>query len=442
MLEIINILFSSIAFTISVYMFGVIVLSDKHKKENKVLYNAIIIIFSIILYALIFLLFKGIIKTILHCLSLMIIFKFIFKVDLGKSLISAIIYSIVCMISDLLVLGFLTGLFKISKDVFHVEYAGGLIGTVFVSSTTILLEYFLKHPLRKILNLKFTISKKIIIVSCMTLISLIIFFYHLINTFRLDRDIIGYLVVISTLIVILFYFFKQKIDNDLILRKYDELLNIMKTYENDIEEQRTMIHETRNELTTIKCKIEDKSKNKEIIEYIDSILDDKTSSNMSKYSKFKYLPSNGIKGFFYYKFMEAEKKNIKVSVNISKKIEDSFFKDLDTKVFKDLVRIIGVYLDNAIEASYDSEERKLGIEIYLIKSDIEIIISNTFDNEINMDKIGKEKFTTKGKNHGHGLLLVKHILNNNTIFQANKEILNNLYVQKLRIKNSDKTNNL
>ena len=209
-----------------------------------------------------------------------------------------------------------------------------------------------------------------------------------------------------------------------------------KNYESDIEEQRAMIHETRNELMTIKCKINDKAKEVEIIEYIDSILGDKTSSNMSKYSKFKYLPSNGIKGFFYYKFMEAEKRNIKVSVNISKKIEDSFLGSLDTKNFKDLVRMIGVYLDNAIEASSESDDKKLGIEIYLIKDDIEIIISNTFNNDINMDKIGKERFTTKGKNHGHGLLLVKHILYDNPIFETKNEIVNNLYVQTLRIKNN------
>ena len=96
-------------------------------------------------------------------------------------------------------------------------------------------------------------------------------------------------------------------DNDIILKKYDDLLNVMKNYETDIEEQRIMIHETRNELMTIRCKISDNEKETEIIDYIDSILGDKVNSKMSKYSKFKYLPSNGIKGFFYYKFTEAEK---------------------------------------------------------------------------------------------------------------------------------------
>lgn len=436
MLEIINGFISSAVFTIAVYAFGKIVLEDKRSEKKGRLYNAIIIIFSIIVHTVIFMLLTGIVKTILLCILFMITFKLLFNVTYGKSLIGSVIYAILSIPADLITLGIVTKVLNISKEFCHTHIAGSIISNACVSIITILLIYVLKRPLNKLMNYNLSTNKKIIFVSILTLLSITIFFYSLINTFRLDNNILGYLVVIGTLILILFYLFKQKIDNDVILKKYDELLNVMKTYEDDVEEQRTMIHETRNELMTIKCKIEDKAKVNEIIEYIDSILDDKKSSNMSKYSKFKYLPSNGIKGFFYYKFMEAEKRNIKVSVNISNKIEKSFLGKLDTKEFKDLVRMIGVYLDNAIEASCESKDKKLGIEIYMIRNDIEIIISNTFENKINIEKIGKEKFTTKGKNHGHGLLLVKHILRNNSIFEANNEIVNSLYVQKLKIKNT------
>ena len=237
------------------------------------------------------------------------------------------------------------------------------------------------------------------------------------------------------LICVLLYLFKQKIENEKISKKYDELLDVMKNYESDIEDQRTLRHETKNEFATIKCKLQDKEDNKTIIEYIDSVIGEKEKAGSTNYSKFKYLPSNGLKGFFYYKCTEAEKKGISVSVNISKQIENSFLKDIETKDFKDLARIIGVYLDNAIEASSTSEDKKLGIEMYLIKEKIEIIITNTFNNEINLDKIGKESFSTKGKHRGHGLLLVKKILSENNRFEAKKEIRGNIYIQSLKIKN-------
>lgn len=358
----------------------------------------------------------------------------IFETSLMNSLLLSIVYVILLVIPDLLTLGIVTKILDMPKEYCYDTFAGSTIGNLCISAIMIILTLAIRQPLKKIINHNFSTNKKIILVMFLILVSLTIFFYNLIDKFEFSNNVTGYLIVIITLILILFYLFKQKIENEAISKKYDDLLNVMKTYESDIEEQRAMIHETRNEFMTIKCKINDKAKEVEIINYIDSILGDKTSSNMSKYSKFKYLPSNGIKGFFYYKFMEAEKRNIKVSVNISKKIEDSFLGSLDTKNFKDLVRMIGVYLDNAIEASSDSDDKKLGIEVYLIKDDIEIIVSNTFNNDINMDKIGKERFTTKGKNHGHGLLLVKHILHNNPIFEANNEIINNLYVQTLKIK--------
>ena len=274
--------------------------------------------------------------------------------------------------------------------------------------------------------------------SSITLVMLAIFFYNLIKTFEFNNNIITYLVIIVMLICILLYLFKQKIENEKISKKYDELLDVMKSYESDIEEQRTLRHETKNEFATIKYKLQDKENNKTIIEYIDSVIGEKEKAGSTKYSKFKYLPSNGLKGFFYYKFIEAEKKGINVSINISKQIENSFLKDIETKDFKDLARIIGVYLDNAIEASSTSEDKKLGIEMYLIKEKIEIIITNTFNNEINLDKIGKESFSTKGKHRGHGLLLVNKILSENNMFEAKNEIRGNIYIQSLKIKDNKK----
>lgn len=418
---------------ISVLFYGGVLFRKKEK--IKMLNKIVIFIIICLLHTIIFLYFEGTIKTILLCTLYVLTFQIYFETITTKSILASIIYVILTIIPDLLIIAVATKIFNVSKEFYHINIAGKISGNILVSLLMIAVVYILKKPLRKFINHSISTNKKITLVSALTLVSILIFFYHMINSFRLNNDIISYLIVIATLMIILFYLFKQKIDNEAISKKYDDLLNVMKNYENDIEEQRTMIHETRNELMTIKCKINDKEKETEIIEYIDSILGDKVSSKMSKYSKFKYLPSNGIKGFFYYKFIEAEKRNIKVSVNISKKIENSFLGSLETKDFKDLVRIIGVYLDNAIDASATSKEKKLGIEIYLIKEDIEIIISNTFENVINIEKIGKEKFTTKGKNHGHGLLLVKHILHNNSIFEVNNEIINNLYVQKIKIAN-------
>lgn len=434
MLEIFKSFASCTILTMSVYGFGAILFNKRDK--NKLIYDILIFFAACILHSIFYLYFKDTLKTLFISLSFVLIFKFIFKLRFIKSIFVTLIYSVLTVIPDLLTLVGALYILGIKKDYYYNVLAGGIICNISVSLLMLLLTYIIRKPLRKLINMSISTNKKLIFISVLTLIALAFFFYNLISTFEFSNDIAGFLIAIIALIAIFFYIFKQKIDNNNISKKYDELLDIMKNYESDIEDQRTFIHETKNELSTIRSKIEDKEPKNVIIEYIDSIIGDKVSSDMSKYSKFKYLPSNGLKGFFYYKVTEAERKGINVSINIAKQIENSLLAKLDTKNFKDLARILGVYLDNAIEASNISKDKKLGIEIYIIKDSIEIIISNTYENEINKYKIGNEQFSTKGKNRGHGLLLVKRILNENKMFSSKSEINSNLFIQRISVKNN------
>ena len=429
-------LLSSTLLILTLYIFGRIVIVNRRHKN--IMIDVLILLGFILLNILVFKYTTGTIKTIITCLLYSSLFFSIFKIKLSKSIFTSIVYVILLIIPDLLTLVGAIYIFRVSKEVYYSNIASSALCNLFVCSGMLLLTIILRKSLKKLINYNLSTNKNIIVMSSITLVMLAIFFYNLIKTFEFNNNIITYLVIIVMLICILLYLFKQKIENEKISKKYDELLDVMKSYESDIEEQRTLRHETKNEFATIKCKLQDKENNKTIIEYIDSVIGEKEKAGSTKYSKFKYLPSNGLKGFFYYKFIEAEKKGINVSINISKQIENSFLKDIETKDFKDLARIIGVYLDNVIEASSTSEDKKLGIEMYLIKEKIEIIITNTFNNEINLDKIGKESFSTKGKHRGHGLLLVNKILSENNMFEAKNEIRGNIYIQSLKIKDNKK----
>ena len=423
---------SSIFMIITVYYFGQIILNNEFKIK-KLLKTWLIFLTAIILHTIIYLYTDGIIKTLLLCILYSLFLSLIFKTSYWKSSLMSIIYTLLMIIPDLLTLADAIYIFNVSKDFCYENLTGSIISNICVCSIMIIFTYLLKKPLKVLMNYKLSENKKIVIISVLATIFTAIFFYKFATGYKMNQDVLIYLVSMFAFIIILFTLFRQRIDNENVSKKYDELLDVMKNYESDIEEQRTLRHETKNEFATIKCKLQDKENNKTIIEYIDSVIGEKEKAGSTKYSKFKYLPSNGLKGFFYYKFIEAEKKGINVSINISKQIENSFLKDIETKDFKDLARIIGVYLDNAIEASSTSEDKKLGIEMYLIKEKIEIIITNTFNNEINLDKIGKESFSTKGKHRGHGLLLVNKILSENNMFEAKNEIRGNIYIQSLKI---------
>lgn len=429
-------LLSSTLLILTLYIFGRIVIVNRRHKN--IMIDVLILLGFILLNILVFKYTTGTIKTIITCLLYSSLFFSIFKIKLSKSVFTSIVYVILLVIPDLLILSTAIYILGISKEYYYSVIASGLIGNLSVLLIMILLTYIIRKPLRKLMKYKLSENKKIVVISVLAIIFTAIFFYKFATGYKMNQDVIIYLIAMFAFIVILFTLFRQRMDNEKVSKKYDELLDVMKNYESDIEEQRTLRHETKNEFATIKCKLQDKEDNKTIIEYIDSVIGEKGKASSTKYSKFKYLPSNGLKGFFYYKFIEAEKKGINVSINISKQIENSFLKDIETKDFKDLARIVGVYLDNAIEASSTSEDKKLGIEMYLIKEKIEIIITNTFNNEINLDKIGKESFSTKGKHRGHGLLLVNKILSENNMFEAKNEIRENIYIQSLKIKDNKK----
>ncbi len=416
---------------ISVHFFGLVTSKDDSKKQIK-LKNILILVLFAVLHTIAYLYLKGTYKTIVLCAIYSIYFYTVFDKKIYKSIFSSIIYAVLTVVPDLLTLGFATKILGINKVYYHTHLAGSILGNLIVTALLIVLIYLLRKPLKKIINYKLSGNMKIVSVSLLTLITITTFFYNLINNYRKDNSIVMYLLVITTLIVILFYLFKQKMDNENMFKKYDDLLTVMKNYESDIEEQRTINHETKNELLTIRSKLSDE-KDKDLCSYVDSIIGDKKSVKSAKFSKFKYLPSNGLKGFFYYKFIEAEQRKIKVSLNISKQVENSCLGDMKTKDFKDLTRIIGVYLDNAIEAASISKNKKLGIEIYVVKDVVQIIISNTYDNVIEKDKVGNERYSTKGKNRGHGLLLVKRILNENNRITSETKITDNLYIQTIKI---------
>lgn len=436
MLENFKLLLSSVLLIIAVYIFGNIVIVNRRHKS--LIIDILIVACISLLSFIVFKYTTGTIKTITTCLLYASLFSLTFDIKLSKAIFTSILYVILLVIPDLLVLGGMIYIFDISKSYFYSNLSGSLIGNITICTVMILLTFAMKRPLRKLVNYKMSENKKIVIISILSIIFTAIFFYRFATGYKLNQDVLLYLIAMFAFIIILFSLYKQRMDNENVSKKYDGLLDVMKNYESDIEEQRTLRHETKNEFATIKCKLQDKEDNGSIIEYIDSVIGDKGKVSTTKYSKFKYLPSNGLKGFFYYKFLEAENKGINVSVNISKQIENSFLKDVDTKDFKDLARIIGVYLDNAIEASSISKDKKLGIEMYLINEKVEIIITNTFNNEVNLDKIGKESFSTKGKNRGHGLLLVKKILSENNMFEAKNEIRNNIYIQTLKVTNNKK----
>lgn len=430
MLEIISYIASGLIMTLTPILFVKIVLHENIKTSK--LETILIIIIFLISYMLSQAYLTGLLKTIINCTFHVILIKRLYSLDYWSTILLIVAYVLLMIIIDALELVCFIYIFKIPKDICYEHYAGSLLSNIIITSTCLLTTYISKNKIRKLLNHKLNASKKLSILSFLTLICILFLFYKSFSNIKIDDNFYINICIIIAFAGILFSLVYQIIVNNKQEIEYDKLLEFMKTYEVEIEKERIQRHETKNQLLTIKSKIYDKEKDYKVINYIDSILDEKIEVSQEHYAKFQYLPANGLKALFYFKTKEAENKNIKVSINISKKVENSILYNLSTNEFKQLGRLIGIYLDNAIEGSIESDDKKLGIEIYVISNDVEIIISNTYG------RISTNNKSTKGKNRGHGLLLANNILNSTNKFTSKKEITDKLYIQKLIIKKSTK----
>lgn len=433
MWRIINIAIGGIIITLGEIYFSKICLK-KNIQCNKIA-SLIIILAAILLHTVSYAYLTGIIKTIIIFLTILLLIKLLYKINFKEACFITFLCMVISMMLEIAGSIIIIKILKMDQTFFYEKYAGGIIGNLSMTIGLILISKVFEEFLQKTMNDSVGTNKKILVFSILTLMCLSFLFYSAFGNLKFNKEFFMALGGIIIFISILFSLIKQTIANNRLTAEYDNLLEFMKTYEKEIEEQRILRHETKNQLLTIKAKISDNEEEHRVIKYIDSILDDKVEVNKEKYAKFQYLPANGLKGLFYYKAAEAEKHNINVSINIAPKIAKSFICNLSTENFKQLGKIIGVYIDNAIEASSQSDTKKLGIEMYFINEKIILIISNTYKGEIDLDKIGTTNYSTKDKKRGHGLLLVKSIISRNNMFREEHSLNKDLYVQKLIINN-------
>ena len=418
-------------------VFGYLLSNDKFTKK-KIAITIIIIIAYSIGYNFIYYNVSNSMRGIINFAINTLIFKFLFNFKLFKAIFVSFLHSILLLASEMLCLIILFFFTNISNGYIYNIMAGGIIGNVLVCTVFIFLAIALRKPLKKLLSSRVTQNTRIITYIILTICCIAFFFFFAItgmNNSNTKSFFIGSFAII-VFITILFSFIKQNIKNERLTKEYDNLIDFVKEYEMIIENQRIDRHENKNTLVNIKSKLIDKSKRNDIIEYIDSILKEKTTFSKEKYAKLGYLPSNGLKGLFYYKIDHAENMGIKVSISIPKDVSKSLLYDLKGNDYKELCKILGVYLDNAIEASIISDDKNIGIEIYNRQDYVSVIISNSYCGEIDEVSINKTGYSTKGSGRGYGLSLVNKIIKSNPIFENETNVTPKLYIQKLTIKKS------
>ena len=145
-------------------------------------------------------------------------------------------------------------------------------------------------------------------------------------------------------------------------------------------------------------------------------------------AKLNSIKVSSLKSLITNKVLVAQNNNIDVDINIQGEINDFYTDEMQ------LSRVLGILLDNAIEASLEpTDDKKIEVNIIQIDKTTDIQISNTFNNTgTPISDFNKERFSTKGTNRGLGLSSAHEIANKLNML-LNTEIDGNTFIQILTI---------
>lgn len=378
--------------------------------------------------------FNSLIKGIVTDLLIFFFLKILYNKSNVKTMVGTMFIYIGFVISELIFS--LIFVFDVDSAFFRDDILG-----VLITNLSIFILFIVLFSIKRVTNfvkklIEWTSEIKLIN-TVTTIILAVLLCFVFICPITFDKNIADNLIVtgISLIGIIMFIagYFKEKSGNNKLSIEYNQLLDYVKTYEAEVIENSKKQHEYKNQLILIDDMIY--PKNKKAKEYIKKLINDNSETrNMELLNKLAFLPKGGLKGFVYFKIqkMLEEKLDVYVEVdpNLSKR---KIWNNCDDNL-EDISGVLGVYLDNAIEAAVESKARQIIIEFRNLDDNIEFILSNTYNGRINTNKLDRERYSTKGKGRGYGLSLVKDIINKNDNLKQYREINGKFYVQKLLIK--------
>ena len=247
----------------------------------------------------------------------------------------------------------------------------------------ILKNKYINKRIRKIQKLlEDTISLKIFILF-------ILFIFNMLFIMRISKlnNIYNILCITISLIYIvinLVLIIKEKYIIENLKIKNNNLMTSYKSYSKIVDEFKVFKHNLKNELLSIMNTVP-----KEKREQFQNLIK-KYNKNYEWLDGLENIP-DGLQAIIYIKQLECKKENIDIVINYNLK---NFINDKD---YIDLCDVIGICLDNAIEAVKTIDTKIIFVDIYCEAEKIIIKIYNEFNNVISLNEIGNKNYSTKKK---------------------------------------------
>jgi two-component system sensor histidine kinase AgrC len=416
--------------TTGYYMVKKIVAPDSKTGLKELLALCVFIIISIILHPIQY----TIIYTISIFLLNIILYKFIFKITLEESIISCGILMIIIFFAEIIGAIFVRPILSI--EVIRENYKISVFINLLISLVSIVIVNI--QIIKRQISLFYTniLNKKAyvnIIFFLLLIIDISCLFYNMTINHMFTKGFIINGIIILICIVITFIFVQNQNSYKKLANDYDILFGYIQNFEDWIEKEQLNRHEYKNQLAVLRCL----TKEKKVKNKIDEILEDNINIEGQEVTNLKNLPKGGIKGLMYYKAAIAQKQKINLVTDVSLE-KNSILNKLSEKEIRVLCKLIGIYFDNAIEASSESRKKILTIEVYELKDKAYFVFSNTFKKHKNMKDRNQKGVSSKGKGRGNGLYFANKIIKENKWLEEKQEVIDNYYIQTVIINKKNK----
>ena len=374
------------------------------------------------------------VKIILITIIFMQFYKYLFNESMQKCIITPIFYQIVIMISETIFVIFATLLFGNSANAIIESCFGTLTANIIIAIISVIIFKlkFVKNIYYKVIN--FTESLKVNRLFVFSLSILVVANILAVATYyKFDFK---YVLIVNAIItfgcsIVLYLLFRAQNKYNKVYDKYNIAMSSLKEYENMMSKYRIANHENKNLLLTIRAMIVNKETN--IPKYIDSMIEEKYEDDEKLLYKVSKIPMGGLRANIYTEILKLERERINYSLTVDKKISAVDLIELDNRDIIDLCKIVGVFIDNAIEAVAELKNKSVSIAIYIENNKICIKVSNNYKGLIDVNRIYEKGYSTKGEEHGYGLSLVKEIVNKNKKLENNLELSKKYFSQLISI---------
>ena len=146
------------------------------------------------------------------------------------------------------------------------------------------------------------------------------------------------------------------------------------------------------------------------------------------YGKLAAIDSEQLKAFLYYKISQAVERGIAIDLDISPRFSSPSAGNL--LEFADLVRILGILMDNAIEECMALPSGVISVRLSQNDELVSYAIKNTVSPETRENGV-KSGISAKGVGRGNGLIIVRGILEKYDCVTLNSYFQEDSFVQSL-----------